>query len=406
MDKQSIKDEKFSEFGLPLEVKYCKKCVESNQRFIGTVQHADTKTSKKDVILFDEQGICSGCRYHEHKKIINWEKREEELKDLLNRYRRNDGYYDVLVPGSGGKDSCYTAHILKYKYGMNPLTVTWSPHMYTDIGWKNFQSWIHAGFDNILFTPNGKVHRILTRLAFENLLHPFQPFAIGQANLAPKIAFEKGIKLIMVGDYVPERGVGNVHSWGNQADKRFYSKEEKQKVFFGGVSLEELPRYGISKADMDIYLPVDGDIVGAAGIQTHFLPYYLNYDPQRAYYYAVEHTGFEVNPDGRTEGTYTKYQSLDDKVDGFHYFTWFIKTGRGRATEDASLEIRNGHITREEGVALVARFDGEFPQKYFKDFLWYIDISEERFWEIIDSFRPAHLWDKKDGKWILKQQVS
>ena len=85
--------------------------------------------------------------------------------------------YDVIVPGSGGKDSAYTAHILKYKYGMNPLTVTWAPHMYTEIGFKNFENWMHVGgLDNILYTPNGVLHRELTRNAFLNLLHPFQPF--------------------------------------------------------------------------------------------------------------------------------------------------------------------------------------------------------------------------------------
>lgn len=407
MDKQRVEEEKFSKLGLPLKVKYCKKCVESNQRLISTVQHADTKTTKKDVILFDERGVCSGCSYHEYKRTIDWNEREEQLKELLSRYRRKDGYYDVLVPGSGGKDSRYTAHILKYKYGMNPLTVTWTPHMYTDIGWRNFQSWMHAGFDNILFTPNGKVHRKLTRFAFENLLHPFQPFVIGQVNLAPKVAFEKGIKLIMYGDYVPERGVGRgVQGKDKTVDKRLYSMKEKQEIFFGGMSLDELAKQGVSRQDLNFYLPIDANLAQEAEIDSQYLPYYLNYDPQRAYYYAVEHTGFEVNPDGRTEGTYTKYQSLDDKVDGFHYFTWFIKTGRGRATEDASLEIRNGHITREEGVALVKRFDGELPKKYFKDFLWYIDMTEERFWEVIDSFRPSHLWDKRGSDWVLKQQVS
>jgi len=408
MYQQKIEEEKFSKLGLPLEVKYCKKCVESNQRLIGTVQHADTKTTKKDVIVFDKEGVCSGCRYHEYKRTIDWGKREIELIDLLNRFKRKDGYYDVLIPGSGGKDSFYTSHILKYKYGMNPLTITWAPHMYTDIGWKNFQSWIHAGFDNILFTPNGKAHSILTRLAFENLLHPFQPFVIGQANIAPKIAMEKGIKLIIYGDYIPERGTGRsgIHSVGGKRDMRICSKEKNQKIFFGGVPEEELPKFGISKEDLNPYLPLEREVLEESGIETHFLPYYLNYDPQRCFYYAVEHGGFQVNPDGRTEGTYTKYQSLDDKVDGFHYFTWFIKTGRGRTTEDASLEIRNGHITREEGVALVRRFDGEFPKKYFKDFLQYIDISEERFWEIIDGFRPEHLWEKKNGKWLLKHQVS
>ena len=43
-----------------------------------------------------------------------------------------------MVPGSGGKDSAFVSHILKYKYGMNPLTCTWQPIMYTDYGYKNF----------------------------------------------------------------------------------------------------------------------------------------------------------------------------------------------------------------------------------------------------------------------------
>lgn len=396
-----------TESGLPLEVKYCKNCVESNQRFIGSVPHSDTNSSRKDTIIFDDEGVCSACRYFEKKKIINWEAREKELKDLLDRHRRSDGYYDVLVPGSGGKDSIYTSNVLKYKYGMNPLTVTWAPHMYTDIGWKNFQSWINSGFDNVLVTPNGKVHRTLTRLAFLNLLHPFQPFVIGQYNLAPRVAIEKSIKLIFYGDYSPEKGIGNdVKFDGKQIDKRLYSKQKKQKIFFGGVPIEKLGQYGISMKDLNPYLPVEEEMFNGAGIETYFLPYYLDYDPQRSYYYALEHTGFEVNPDGRTEGTYTKYQSLDDKVDGFHYYTWFIKTGRGRTTEDAALEIRNRHILREEGVALVRKFDGEFPKKYFKDFLCYINISEEEFWKTIDKFRSHHLWKKEGGEWKLLHQVT
>lgn len=406
-DKMVSEKEGVSPQNLPLEVKYCKKCVESNQRFIGSIPHSDRPNSKKDTIIFDEDGVCSGCRYYERKKTIDWKQREEELKELLARYRRKDGYYDVLVPGSGGKDSRFTSHILKYKYGMNPLTVTWAPHMYTDIGWKNFQSWIHSGFDNILFTPNGKVHRTLTRLAFKNLLHPFQPFVIGQHNLAPKIAIEKGIKLIFTGDYAPEKGVGKeVNFSDKKMDHRLYSSSKKQDIFFGGVHIEELPKYGIPYQDLNIYLPLNQEIMAESGIEIHHLPYYLDYDPQRAFYYSVEHTGFEVNPEGRTEGTYTKYQSLDDKVDNFHYYTWFIKTARGRTTEDAALEVRNGHITREEAVALVKRFDGEFPKKYFKDFLWYIDITEREFWETIDKFRPPHLWEKIDGEWKSKHQVS
>ncbi|BBD09316.1 N-acetyl sugar amidotransferase [Desulfovibrio ferrophilus] len=397
----------FSKNGLPLEVKYCTKCVESNQRFIGSAPHSDQKSSQKDHIIFDDEGVCSACRYFEYKRTINWQEREEELLELLARHRRTDGSYDVLVPGSGGKDSRYTAHILKHKYNMNPLTVTWAPHIYTDIGWRNLISWIHSGLDNILYTPNGQVHSTLTRLAFENLLHPFQPFVLGQYNVAPRVAMEKDIKLIFYGDFYPEKGIGSDVDFTQKSfDTRLFTRTEKQDLYLSGVHINDLPRHGITTRDLHPYLPLEVNRLSESGIEMHFLPYYLNYDPQRAYYYSTEHTGFEVNPDGRTEGTYTKYCSLDDKVDGFHFFTWFIKTGRGRATEDAALEIRNGHLTREEGVALVQRYDGEFPQKYFQDFLKYVSLDESRFWEIIDSFRPEHIWKREGNEWKLRQQVS
>ena len=110
------------------------------------------------------------------------------------------------MPGSGGKDSFYAAHVLKHKYGMHPLTVTWAPHIYTDWGWQNFQAWIHAGFDNYLHTPNGRVHRLLTRLAVENLFHPFQPFMLGQKSLAPKMAVLFNIPLVFYGENEAEYG--------------------------------------------------------------------------------------------------------------------------------------------------------------------------------------------------------
>ena len=408
MDRPKFRTELASSArSMPLVVKYCHKCVESNQRFIVSVPHEDKIAAFKDTIAFDAEGVCSACRYFEYKRTVDWAERERELVDLLARNKRKDGYYDILVPGSGGKDSRYTAHLLKYKYGMNPLTVTWSPHMYTDVGWRNFASWMLDGLDNMLFTPNQQTHRKLTRFAFENLLHPFQPFAIGQYNLAPRIALEKKIKLIMFGDFVPETGTGSADIKFDtcKMDSRLFCRSSAQELFLGGVHVNELPKHGITKSDLLPYMPLEADRFLESGIESHFLPYYLNYDPQKMYYFAVEHTGFEANSE-RTEGTYTKYQSLDDKIDGFHHYTWFIKTGRGRATQDAALECRNGHITREEAVALVHRFDGEFPTRYFKDFLDYVDLTEARFWEIIDSFRPEHLWDKSDGAWKLKHQVS
>ena len=138
----------------------------------------------------------------------------------------------------------------------------------------------------------------------------------------------------------------------------------------------------------------------------HCLGYYLKWDPQECYYYASQNTGFQANTE-RTEGSYSKYSSIDDKVDAFHYYTTLIKFGIGRATYDAAQEIRNEKITREEGVALVKRYDTEFPNKYFQEFLDYIGISKDKFWKLIDAGRSPHLWKKVNGKeWQLRHQVS
>lgn len=376
-------------YNLPKEVKYCKKCTISNQR---------------PRIKFDEDGVCSACNFAKYKKKeFDWDQREKELLKLLDKHRSNNGDYDVIVPSSGGKDSAYIAHELKYKYGMNPLTVTWSPHLYTEIGWQNFQGMIHKGnLANILGTPCGETHRKLTKLSFEILGDPFQPFIYGQTNFPLQIASKYKIPLIMYGEN------GEVEYGGDMKNAftptRDYKADHK-KHYFSGIGPEDLVKYGVSLEDIKPYMAPNNDDLDKINCEIHFYGYYKKWVPQEFYYYCVQNTGFKANP-VRSEGTYSKYASLDDQLDGFHYYLAYIKFGLGRATSDSAHEIRDGHLTREEGVQLVKRFDGEFPEKYFEVFLKYCDITEERFWEIIDSWRSSHIWDKdSSGKWNLKSPI-
>jgi N-acetyl sugar amidotransferase len=394
-------------FGLPEDVVFCKHCVISNQRPSSTVEFKHKKDEKKATIGFDDQGVCDACRYHETKeKQISWEKREQALVALLDQHRRNDGGYDVIIPGSGGKDSAYTSHILKYKYGMNPLTVTWAPHKYTEIGWKNFENWVHVGgLDNILFTPNGKLHRYLTQQAFLNLLHPFQPFIVGQRIIGPLMAAKFGVKLVMYGENQAEYGNNPDDNYVPTMDRKFFSVGNPEEMVLGGKPVKEIISEGqFNLNDFAPYIPPSAEYLESKEVEVHYLGYYLKWDPQECYYYAVENTGFQANSE-RTEGTYSKYSSIDDRIDMFHYYTTLIKFGIGRATYDAAQEIRNGKITREEGVHLVHKYDQEFPQRYFKEFLEYIDITEQQFFETVERFRSPHLWEKVDGKWILKHHV-
>jgi len=395
-------------YGLPEEVIYCKKCVISNQRPSSVVEFKHENTNKKPTIWFDEEGVCSACLYHEQKHAsIDWEQREENLCTLLDKYRRTDGSYDIIIPGSGGKDSAYTAHILKYKYGMNPLTVTWAPHLYTGIGWENFQNWMHqGGLDNVLFTPNGRLHRLMTKLAFHNLLHPFQPFIVGQRIIGPAFAAKFGVELVMYGENQAEYGNSVEENQNALMDMKFFSTEDPLEMRFGGISMQEIINdYGFKRADFAPYVAPPLKSLIEKSVQVHYLGYYLKWDPQECYYYAAENTGFKSNTE-RTQGSYSKYSSIDDKVDPFHYYTTLVKFGIGRATYDAAQEVRNGKITRDEAVHLVKKYDLEFPDRFFKEFLEYISTTEEEFWETIEKFRSRHLWGKKRGKWELKHQIN
>jgi len=396
-------------YGLPKKVVFCKKCVISNQRPASAVEFKSRKNDKKETIVFGTDGVCDACRFAEYKEAkIDWDKREKELIALCNKYRSSNGKYDCIVPGSGGKDSAYTAHILKYKYGMNPLTVTWAPHLYTDIGWKNFESWMHVGgLDNVLFTPNGRVHKLLTKLAFHNLLHPFQPFIIGQKYIGPKFALQYKVPLVFYGENQAEYGNKIEENDRPTMNPEFFTQDVTiDDLYLGGVKAVDLVKKELlSVNDLNPYLPAPKKEIEKLGVQIYYLGYYLKWDPQECYYYAAKYTGFEANTE-RTEGSYSKYSSIDDKIDPFHYYTTLIKFGIGRATYDAAQEIRNKKITREEGVALVKKFDQEFPKKYFKEFLEYIDTTEEDFRKRIDEGRSPHLWEKRNGKWTLRYQIT
>jgi len=393
-------------YGLPEKVVFCKNCTMSNQRPASQPEFRHTTNGTHTTLHFDENGICDACRFAREKDRIDWKVREKELLKLLDKFRRNDGYYDCVVPGSGGKDSVYASHILKYKYGMHPLTVTWPPIIYTGVGWENFRNWIDiGGFDNISFNYNGRTHALLTRLAIENLLHPFQPFILGQKNLAPKIAIKYGIPLIFYGENEAEYGNPIADNSSSLRDKSYHTTQHLSEIYLGGVSIQELfEKYDLAQNDIQMYLPANSEELEKTNIEVHYLGYYQKWTPQEAYYYSVEHAGFQANP-VRSEGTYSKYNSLDDKIDGLHYYTTYIKFGLGRASYDSSQEIRNKHITREEGVALVGRFEGEFPEQYFNEVMDFIGMDPEWFHELCDSFRSPHLWKVENNEWKLRYRV-
>ena len=384
---------------LPKEVKFCKKCVMSNQR---------------PRISFDSDGICGPCNYTEMKKdnVIDYSIRKNELEILFDKYRKNDGAYDIIVPCSGGKDSSTIAHKLKHEWGMTPLCVTFSPPVYSDIGRKNLTSFINSGFDHKLITPNGKIYKLFAKLCFAYIGDHEEIFDHGQMSGPVQEALRNGVNLVMYGENGELEYGGDMNTinfkgmpW-DYYDKIYFStplnklaKIAKEHGYFDYYKID------FKEKNLDIFQLPKKELLIKNDIQFHWWGYYNKWIPQENYYYAVNNTGFEANPEGRMEGTYSKYAQLDDVTDSFLYYLMYIKYGFGRATSDSSHEVRDGHISREEAVALVDRFDGEFPEKSFKIFLDYLDLTEGEFWDIVNRFRQDHIWEKKGTDWNLRYKV-
>lgn len=383
----------------PQEIFYCTRCVNPNQR---------------PRITFNQKGVCSACQYSEYKKrSIDWTERKEAFKKMLERFRREDGKWDVIVPCSGGKDSGTLAHRLKYEYGMNPLCVTWSPMLYANVGMQNFQNMISSGLDSHLCTPNRLLQRKLSKLGFVMTGNHHDPFGRGILCYAFHVALKQGIRLIMFGENAELEYGGDTKN----INKPYNPFEDWEKFYFKHTSFQKLIDFGyengyLTKEEMkdpslNWYALPDLEEIKEAGIEMQWFSWYHNWTPQENYYYAVENYGFQAMP-RRTEATYSKYASIDDLTDPWHYYMMLIKFGFGRATSDAAHEIRDGHLTREEGVGLVHRYDLEFPYLTFPLFLKYLDMSEEEFWDVVNAYRTLspHLWEHKNEGWKLKQQVS
>ncbi len=382
---------------IPKKILWCKRCCISNQR---------------PRIIFDKNQICSACKFSDYKNSIDWNKREIELLKLLDKHRSKNSAWDVIVPSSGGKDSGFVAHQLKYKYGMNPITITWSPLEYTEIGKLNFDSLIKSGISNFLYTPDGNLQRKLARLCFEELGDAFHVFVLGQVNFPFHMALKLNINLVFYGENGELEYAGDpkfkdkpfkpMSEWTNQ---HFKGSNFSQLIKFGLKNKNYLKKNDIKNGDLEFYKIPNLNKLKKANIKgKYFFSYYKKWTPQENFYYCVDNTGFKPN-DERSEGTYSKYSSLDDKMDGFHYYMRYIKFGLGRCSEEASHEVRDNHITRTEGIKLMNKYEGEFPKKYFQDFLSFLDINEKQFWSVVDKWRPKHLWKKKKNKWIFTSKI-
>ena len=366
-----------------MEFKYCTKCVMPN--------------TKPD-LHFNTQGVCDACHSAEKKhNKINWQARKKEFKQIIEKYRRKDSSnYDCLIPISGGKDSHYQIHIIKNIYHMNPLCVYFEPTYCSPRGKRNLDSLAEKfGVDIIYFKKNPVVYRKMSIEGFRRVGDNDWPNHLGIFTSPIHIAVKFNIPLIIWGENSQlEYGGPEVSTNRFQLDRRWLEE-------FGGLlgnRIEDmLGVEGIAEKDIILFrYPSEEKIkkIGAIGL---FLGYYFKWDAREQLKLIKEKYDFEVKEDGPIEGTYTNYENLDEETQGLHDYLKYVKYGFCRATDHACTDIRNGRITRQEGIELVKKYDGKYPHYAIKKYIEYSSLNQEEIDKVIDSFTNRQIF-KTDNK--------
>ena len=112
-------------------------------------------------IFFNEDGVCGACLWEHEKKELDWDQRESELKQIIEKTKSKEAFYDCAIGVSGGKDSTFQAITARDRFGLRCLLVNYQPENITPIGEKNIENIKNLGFDVVTIRPNPKVMKKL-----------------------------------------------------------------------------------------------------------------------------------------------------------------------------------------------------------------------------------------------------
>ncbi len=361
----------------------------------------------RPTIIFDESGICSGCRYHESrsKLEVDWEQRAKMFEQVVDSAKaeaqRRGLAHDCIIPVSGGKDSHYQVWLLKEKYNLRPLLVTFNHAFNSPSGQRNLENLVErSGCDLIRYTAGLDSVRRIARHMLKTVGDLTWHYHAGIRTLPFQIATKFNIPLIVWG----EHGFAELTGIVTLDDFVEFTRWTRKEHDMRGFEAEDLVgKGGIRAQDVAPYVyPSDAEIA-TTEVRGIYLSNYFPWDAKHQAETMIHEWGFGPVT-YRRERTFNLYAKIEDHANDVHDYLKFLKFGYGRATDDASMEIRHGRLTREEGIALVRKYDSVEPStlEFYCDFL---GISRAEFYQSVQPMRDSAIWEHDDDGWAQRDAV-
>lgn len=366
-------------------MKYCKRCLYPENHPLN--------------IVFDEHGICSGCRVHEEKDTINWVPKEEKLRSILNQYKNiSENNYDCIIPVSGARDSYFIVHTIKNVYGLNPLLVTYNKHYNTPEGVRNLAKLrIEFDCDIMTLTANPETVKNITRATLRKFGSIYWHCLAGQTVFPVQMAVKFKIPLIIWGAH---QGIDQVGMFSHLDEVEMTRKFRKEHDLMGYEAEDLIDEFDcINFEDIIQYIYPDDKEIERVGVRGIYLNNFIRWDSKIQHESMIKNYNYETKEQNRTFDTYNDIDCYN--YSDVHDYIKFIKHGYGKAFDHATREIRLKRLTRDQGISLIKKYGFRQP-KNLNLFLNWLGISENSFHYIINQHRNEQLWKLNDNwEWEL-----
>ncbi len=376
-------------------MKYCTNCLQT-----------DTRPNT----VFSQDGVCPACQYFYSSGNLPSKEKDDakgkELQEIIEFGKENNhSGYDCIIGVSGGKDSTRQALYVKNVLKMNPLLVclAYPPEQITKRGVDNISNLIDHGFDCININLSPQIWKKLMRKGFVEYGNFAKSTEYALFSSVPRFAIAYQIPLIWWGEN-PALQLGDLKTKGKTGSD---GNNLKHMNTLGGGDISWLLGGGIEKNDILQYSYPSDQEMERANLRIVFLGYFWdswslinngNYSALR---------GLDVRQCPPQDiGEPYGITALDEDWVTINQMIKYLKFGFGRTTDYMNEEIRYGRISRQEAIKITEKYDGKCSQEYIDSFCDYIEISKEKFWQVLDGFVNKNLFEKdKEGKWTPKFKV-
>lgn len=304
--------------------------------------------------------------------------------------------YDCMIAVSGGKDSHWQVHVMKELMGMNPLLVTVEDNFpMTEAGKHNIRNISEEfGCDIISMKPNIKAQKIIMRQTFERYGKPTYFIDRYIYTYPLHMAVKFNTPLLVYGENVS-------HEYGGNQDEETYSA--KDQIFNGvasGIELDEIVSYGVDAKNLNFFDPPKPEDLDK--LDPMYVSYFLPWNSFQNYEFAKSRGFHDLTHEWNRTHHAENFDQVDSRAYLVHPWMKYPKFGHQFATDYASRMVRYGMITREEGFEIIKKHDANLDPLCVRDFCEFCGYTESEFWAIVDKFYNPSLFDKINGKWVLR----